>query len=298
LDHAPPPFFRQGPSARARVIFFALAAIVLILTDSRFHLLNAVRYGVGTALYPLQWALLQPSLAFKRLTGHFQDTEQLLSDNQKMQRNEIALSLAQTRAAEIAAENTRLRGLLDLKSLVTTNSILAEVQFENRDPYTRRYIVNKGGQHGVLAGQPVLDSQGVAGLVTRVYPASSEVALITDKEITLPVQVIRTGQRSIAYGAPALNQLELRFLPGNADIKEGDVFVTSGLDTLYPAGLAVGSVTKLERSGGSAFTKAWLAPAAQLQNASVLMILLTAPSSLPDIPAAPIETKKRARAKS
>jgi rod shape-determining protein MreC len=279
-------------------VFFALLAIALILTDSRLHLLNRVRYGVGTALYPLQWALLQPSQAFKRLTGHLQDTEQMLRDNQKMHRNEIALSLSQARAAEIASENTRLRGLLDLKSAVESKSVLADVQFENRDPYTRRYILNKGSQHGVLAGQPVLDSQGIAGLITRVYPASSEVALVTDKEITLPVQVQRTGQRSIAYGAPALNQLELRFLPGNADIKEGDVFVTSGLDTLYPAGLAVGSVSRVERSGGSAFTKAWLAPAAQLRSATVLMILLTAPSALPDIPATPVENKKRTKAKS
>ena len=249
-------------------------------------------------MYPLQWALLQPSKAFNRITGHFQDTEQLIQENQKLRQNELALSLTQARAAEIAAENTRLRGLLDLKASQTSKSVIAQVQFENRDPYTRRYVLDKGSQQGVLAGQPVLDAQGIAGLITRVFPASSEVALITDKELTLPVQMQRSGQRSVAYGNPAQNQLELRYLPGNVEIKEGDAFVTSGLDTLYPAGIPVGKVVRIERSGGSAFTKAWLAPSAQITSTNSLLILLTTPSKFPEPPPLPQENKKRSRAKS
>jgi rod shape-determining protein MreC len=295
LDRSPPPFFKQGHSAHARLVFFALLAIILIIVDSRFKTLNTIRYAAGTALYPLQWALAQPSQAVDHVAHYFQDTQQLLKENTELRTSNLQLARKQDQANQIAAENTRLRGLLDLKVQTIANSVIASVQYETRDPYTKRFILNKGGQHGVVAGQPVLDANGVAGLITRVFPASSEVALITDREITLPVQLQRTSQRSIAYGDSAQNALEIRYLPGNTDIKEGDLFVTSGLDTLYPAGLMVGTVSRIERGSASAFTRAWLAPSAGLTNATMLLILLTQPTNLPDLPSASIETKKKGR---
>jgi rod shape-determining protein MreC len=172
-------------------------------------------------------------------------------------------------------ENTRLRQLLKLKESLTTPSQAAEVLYDAADPYSRKVIIDKGGIQGIALGSPVIDESGVVGQVIRVYPLTSEVAMIIDREQTTPVLNTRTGARSVAYGNPSTHGdvLELRFISGNADVLPGDLLTTSGVDGVYPAGLPVATIGKIERRADSAFAKIYCTPQANVTGVKHVMVL-------------------------
>ena len=294
MDRSPPPFFNQGPSAHARLAFFAIAAIALLAVDSRMNLLGALRQGVGTVLYPLQRTLLVPRDMLAMGSDYFGDTGRLRAENAELKRVEVANAKALLQAQQLAEENARLRELLGARERTAVRTAVAEVLYDTRDPYTRRLVIDRGLQHGVLAGQPVIDADGVVGQVTRALPLSSEVTLITDRNATIPVEVQRTGQRSIAFGGPAAGQLELRFLSTGSDVREGDVLVTSGLDGIFPPGLPVGRVSRLETGASSgAVARVIVSPAAAVETARQVLILQVEASALPPPPEPPAEARKR-----
>ncbi len=284
MDRSPPPFFKQGPSANARLAFFSLLSIALLVIDSRANLLGPMRQGVGTVLYPLQRALLVPR-DMAALGGEYvQDVRRIRNENAELRRVEAANARALLQSEQTAAENAQLRRLLDMRERVALRSAVAEVLYETRDPFSRRLVLDKGLQHGVLAGQPVIDSRGVIGQITRVTPWSAELTLITDRNSTIPVAVRRTGQRAIAFGGPQPGRLEIRYLPANADLREGDILETSGLDSLFPPGLAVGRVAEFRSSGSTAFATATVEPVAAVERTRLLLILLLDKSALPEVP--------------
>jgi len=162
--------------------------------------------------------------------------------------------------------------------------------YDTRDPFTRKIVLNRGSQHGVALGQPVIDDTGVVGQVTRLYPFTSEVTLLTDRDQAISVQVVRSGVRSVAYGRGQSGVLELRFIATNADIKKGDTLVTSGLDGVYPAGLAVASVLSVEHKSADAFARIVCQPAAGIDRHQQFLILLNE-QKIPPRPA-PEEQKK------
>jgi rod shape-determining protein MreC len=286
MDRSPPPFFNQGPSAHARLAFFALLAIALLAIDSRVGALAGLRQGVGTVLYPLQRTLLIPRDIAALASDYVADVDRLRTENSELKRIEIANAKALLQAEQLAAENERLRELMGARERAAIRSVIAEVLYDTRDPYTRRLVVDKGVQHGVLAGQPVIDAHGVVGQVTRALPLSSEVTLLTDRNAAIPVEVVRTGQRSVALGAAA-GMLELRFLSAGSDLKEGDRLATSGLDGVYPQGLPVGSVARIEPGGaGSAGTRVLVRPMAAVERSRLVLVLLVDQSLLPPPPPA------------
>ena len=295
MDRSPPAFFNQGPSAHARLAFFAALAVVLLVVDSRLGALAALRQGVGTMLYPLQRALLVPrdalSLGREYLTG----VDRLRAENAEMHRLEIANSRALLQAEQVGAENQRLRELLGARERAAIPSVIAEVLYDTRDPYSRRLVLDKGLQHGLLAGQPVIGARGVIGQITRVLPLSSEVTLLTDRNATLPVELQRTGQRAIAFGGGNDGLLDLRFLAASSDIKAGDSVVTSGLDGVYPPGLPVGKVARLEAPGTSGiFGRVLIAPTAAIDRSRLMLVLLVDRQALPPPPSeAPTDNRKR-----
>ena len=181
MDRSPPSFFNQGPSAHARLAFFALLAIALLVVDARMGTLAALRQGIGTVLYPLQRTLLVPRDLLRLGADYFGDVDRLRTENAELKRLEIANARALLRAEHLAAENAQLRALLGARERIAIPSVMA----------------------GVLAGQPVIDARGIAGQVTRVLPLSAEVTLLTDRNATIPVEISRTGQRSIAFGGAA-----------------------------------------------------------------------------------------------
>ncbi|MCP5266944.1 MAG: rod shape-determining protein MreC [Burkholderiaceae bacterium] len=296
MDRSPPPFFKQGPSANARLAFFAVLAITLLVIDARAHLLAPLRQGIGTVLYPLQRALLVPRDIISQGGDYFVDITKMRKEVGELRRIEAVNARALLQAEQLAAENAQLRRLLGMREQLAIRSAVAEVLYETRDPFTRRLVLDKGLQHGVLAGQPVVDAEGVVGQISRVTTWSSELTLLTDRQSTIPIALRRTGQRSVAFGGPRAGQLEIRYLPPNTDLRPGDMVETSGLDSLYPAGLPVGRIVEFEPSGPNSFSSASMEPVAGIERSKLLLILLIDKSMLPEIPDELVgPTKKRGK---
>jgi len=165
-----------------------------------------------------------------------------------------------------------LRKLLEIKSRSKVNGRVAQILYAARDPFSRRVIVDKGQQDKILPGQPEIDDAGVIGQVTRVFPYVSEITLITDKDQAVPVQIVRNGLRSVVFGL-GNGQLELRFMPANADVQNGDVLVTSGLDGIFLAGLPVAKVVRIERDTSYSFARINCIPLAGVENFGEVVVL-------------------------
>lgn len=280
MNSSPPPFFKQGPSANARLVVFSLLAIALLVVDSRIELLGRLRQGIGTVLYPVQRTLLVPRDVIGIGAEYVGEVGRLRVENAELRRIETANAHALLQTEQLAAENRQLRRLLAMRERTVLRSTVAEVLYDARDAFSRRLVLDKGVQHGVAAGQPVIDADGVVGQVTRVYPLSSEVTLVTDTDSTIPVELRRTGERSVAYGGSIAGTVELRYLRTNADVRADDVLVTSGLDGVFPAGLPVGRVRSVE-VGSSAFVRVIVDPAAQVERTRLLLVLLAEPPEMP-----------------
>jgi rod shape-determining protein MreC len=288
MDRSPPSFFNQGPSAHARLAFFALLAIALLVVDARMGALGALRQGIGTVLYPLQRTLLVPRDVYRLATEYLADVDRMRAENAELRRLEVANAKALLQAEHLAAENAQLRALLGARERTATPTVMVEVLYDTRDPYTRRVVVDRGLQHGVLAGQPVIDAHGVAGQVTRALPLSAEVTLVTDRSAAIPVEIARTGQRSIAFGGAAPGLLELRFLSADSGLVEGDEIVTSGLDGVYPPGLSVGRVLRVEPTGSTAsLSRVLVRPVSELERNRAMLVLQVDRGALPPPPPEP-----------
>lgn len=274
---SPPPLFKQGASARAKVVFFSLIAIALLVVDARMSSLTMLRQLVGTALYPLQSAALAPRNALYTVRDYFTSQTRLENENQRLQQQRVNTDRALQQAAFLTQENQHLRSVLKLSERLNVRSITSEILYDARDPFIQKIVVDRGSQHQVAAGQPVLDDSGVVGQVTRVFPFTSEVSLLTDKDQAIPVQILRNGLRSVLYGNGQPGALDLRFVVANSDVRLGDLLVTSGIDGLYPSGLAVARVVQIENKGSGSFAHIICQPVAGLSHHRQLLILLTAP---------------------
>lgn len=274
MEYSPPPLFKQGASARAKVVFFSLIAVGLLFADSRVQSLTVIRQAVGSVLYPLQMAALAPRDIVYDIGDYFVSLSSVKRENQDLLRQQAVNAQLLQQAQQLLAENMQLRKLLDASAHLPARFVMTEILYDARDPFTRKVIVDRGLQNGVALGQPVIDDAGVVGQVTRVFPFTSEVTLLTDKDQAIPVQVVRSGLRSVAYGRGESGVLDLRFMAANADIQKGDTLVTSGIDGVYPAGLAVAKVTQVENKSNDAFAHISCQPAAGIDRNRQLMILL------------------------
>jgi rod shape-determining protein MreC len=275
LDRTPPPFFKQGPSSLSKLLLFSALALFLMVADKRFEVGKLVRASVATALNPVASTVLK-SFALVQDSFKYLDTlNSVKLSEQEAHKKLLLLSQRANQVEALALENSRLRQLLGLKEVLSTPAQAAEVLYDASDPYSRKIIVNKGSVHAVQLGSPVIDELGVLGQVVRVFPLTSEVAMVIDREQTTPVLNTRTGVRSVAFGNPSANGdvLELRFISGNADVMAGDVLTTSGVDGVYPAGLLVAKIEKIERRADSGFAKIICTPKANVLGAKHVMIL-------------------------
>ena len=251
MQYSPPPLFKQGAPARVKVIVFALISLVLLVVDARMNLLSGVRQVAATVLYPVQMAALMPREALGSMGGYFSSLSSLQKEVRELKNQQLVQARLLQQAQFQSAENAHLRRLMEAREQLPVKTLMSEVLYDARDPSTRRIVLDRGARSGVMLGLPIVDHAGVIGQVTRVFPFTSEVTLLTDKEQAIPVQVLRSGLRSIAYGRGQSGLLDLRFVAQDADIQVGDVLVTSGLDGMYPAGLAVARVIQVEKAAGS-----------------------------------------------
>ena len=288
LDRTPPPFFKQGPSALSKLMVFSALALFLMVADARFKITQPLRAAVNTVLYPVQWVAMRPVLLL-RGGGTYLES---LQDAQAAEASaRVRLAQQSQRAAQVellTLENDRLRTLLELRARIVPASHAAEVLYDAADPYTRKVIIDKGMAQGVQAGSPVVDEAGVLGQVTRVLPLISEVTLVIDRDHAIPVLNTRTGARSVAYGDPTGahgGSLELRFMAGNADVQAGDLLSTSGVDGVYPPGLPVARIERVERRADSASARIYCKPQAVVEGARHVMVLTPVSGQLPPRPA-------------
>ena len=299
MDQVAPPLFMQGPSALVRLFFFAVLALTLLVADTRFEALRYVRGVLGTALYPVQRGVLAPTQWLGGLATYFQSLDRVEGDNQRLEREKAELAKTALRAASLEAENAHLRRLVELREEVKAKSIAAEILYDARDPFSRKVIIDRGTGDGLDRGQPVIDEAGIVGQVTRVFPMSSEVTLLTDREQAIAVQNLRTGVRGIAYGGGnggGAGLIDLRFMPTNVDVKQDDLLVTSGLDGVFPQGLPVARVISVERNAAYQFAKILCAPLGGTErNRHVLVLLTEKPAPRPADE--PVEVKKGKRGK-
>lgn len=286
LDRAPPPFFRQGASALSKLMLFSAVALFLMVADTRFQLTGPVRMTIASVLYPVQWALLQP-VTWTR--DGFRQVQSLRSaqDDATTLREQLRLQAPRVQQFDqLSQENERLRQLLELRARMPTPGLAAQVLYDAADPYAHKVIIDKGLIHGVSAGAPVLDESGVLGQVTRVYPSVSEVTLVIDADQAIPVLNIRTGVRAVAFGDPSLHggALELRYMGSNADVQPGDILTTSGIDGVFPPGLPVARVEKVERRVELPFALIYCVPQARVAGASQVLVLPTLAGQQPPRP--------------
>jgi rod shape-determining protein MreC len=245
----------------------------MMVADARFHMLHALRATLAVVLYPLQRAAYAPAELANRIGDFFVTQAQLQSENAAFRQERLLNSAQLQRYQSLQSENTHLRKLLGAQQRFGESAILTEIIYAGHDPFARKIIVNQGTQKQVKAGQAVIDHSGVVGQITRSFPLSAEVTLLTDKDQAVPVQLVRNGLRAIVFGFGQDGSLELRYMPVNADIQTGDVLVTSGIDGTYPPGLAVAVVSKIERNAGYSFAKIICTPSAGVDRNKHLLVL-------------------------
>jgi len=283
--HQPHAFFARGPSPLARLIFFAVVSIALMAVDARLHTLTEIRQGFAALLHPLEVMVHSPVAAYQRVSEFFTTQDTLTRENRRLQEQSVQQSADLQRFRTLQAENDHLRNLLGVVPTLPRPAKLAEIVHAGRDPFTHKVIINLGSQQGIVAGQAAVDESGVVGQVTQVYPFSSEVTLVTDKDLSIPIQVERNGLRAIAFGNGRERAINLPYLPANVDIREGDKLVTSGIDGVYPGGMAVARVTRIERTADSPFAHIICTPTAGIENHRQLLLLAMA--ELPQLPPEP-----------
>ena len=271
MDRQPPPFFNRGPAPLVRLSFFMLLAILLMVLDMRFRAAETLRTGLAVVIYPLQRATGAPVELLSSIADYFSSLSSAQRENEALRTRVLQSARDVLTLEALASENAHLRRLLEARERVPGGASLAEIMYSGRDPFSRKIVLDKGSQQGLLSGQPVIDETGVIGQVTRVFPLLSEVTLITDKDQAIPLQVVRNGLRALAYGDGAT--LDLRFVAANADIQNGDVLVTSGIDGIYPAGLPVARVSRVERDAAYAFARIQCVPIAGTERHRQVLVL-------------------------
>ena len=285
LDRTPPPFFKQGHSALSKLIFFSALALFLMVADARFLMVDPLRSGIAVALMPLQRALAVPVQLWQGGQHYVQGLHEAQTRAQAAGARLATLSERAARTEQLALENQRLRGLLELRPALQVRSMAAELLYEAADPYSRRVFIDRGARHGLVAGSPVINEAGVLGQVIRVHPLTAEVTLLVDKDAAIPVLNTRTQQRSVAFGGTSGgSRMELRFLSVDSDIENGDALTTSGLDGVYPPGLAVGRVASVTKRSESGFARVVVQPAAAAEGVRHVLVLSPLSEQLPARP--------------
>lgn len=290
MEHTPPPFFLRGPAPLVRLAFYASLSLTLLVLDARFGYAESIRAVLAFVAYPIQQAARLPVIAAEGVAGYFATQSRLSEENARLREQLLAASLDAQRFEAAAAEASNLRRLIGAAERLQRKSIPAEILYSGRDPYARKVFVDRGTQHGVHPGSPVVDETGVIGQLTRAHAFLSEVTLLTDKGQAVPVQVLRNGLRAIAFGDGASGMLELRYMSADVDVQSGDLLVTSGLDGTYPPGLPVGNVVRVERDASYTFARVLAQPVAGVERGRYALVL-SAGARLPEPPQADGERK-------
>lgn len=268
-------FSRQPPSFRSFIIAVITCIIVLFFDWRMPHVVQPARDVLYAAYNPIYALASYPVLSREWLTQQTTSEAQLRRENTAMQAELLQAQVRLQKLSELSAENTRLRGLLNTPLIIDGRMEIAEVIGTDADPLRHIIIINRGASNQLKVGQTVLDDRGVMGQIIDVYPHSSRVMLLSDKEHSLSVRLERTGMRAIVSGTGDLGLLKMEYVPTSADIKPGDNVYTSGLGEHFPAGYLVGTISKVMRHNSGEFAQINVTPAAQLAGGHHVVILFS-----------------------
>ena len=278
-------------------MFFSPLSLILLASDAYFKYLGVLRQTAAVLIYPVQRLAAAPGAITERIGSFFMTQARLKDENARLTTRNLEDARLLLQYQGLAAENAQLRRLLQAKERLTIPSVMAEILYAARDPFSNKLVVDKGASDGLKPGLAVTDDVGVIGQVTRAYPWLAEVSLIIDKDQAVPLQDVRSGLRGIVFGNGQAGTLDLRFTPASADIQNGDTLVTSGIDGTYPPGLPVALVTNIERNAALPFAKITCTPLAGVNRHGQVLVLLAA-RNLPENPAAsepPAKQRKKSR---
>ncbi|SDW83360.1 rod shape-determining protein MreC [Pseudomonas kuykendallii] len=269
------PLFAKGPLLGVRLLVFVVLSAALMVVDARFDFLKPARGQMGLVLTPFYWLTELPVRTWEGLTQQVASRGELVAENEKLKAEALLMQRRLQKLATLTEQNVRLRELLNSSALVDDKVLVGELIGVDPNPFTHRIIIDKGGQDGVFLGQPVLDARGLMGQVVEVMPYTSRVLLLTDTTHSIPVQVNRNGLRAIASGTGNPERLELRHVADTADIKEGDLLVSSGLGQRFPAGYPVATVKEVIHDSGQPFAIVRAVPTAALNRSRYVLLVFT-----------------------
>ena len=271
VGHQPPPIFKRGPAPLARLFVFVAVCLALLVADLRFRYLEVMRNALSVVTYPLQMAASTPADVVRNASRYFGTLIDVQLENADLRRHQLGAGERLLRFEQLEQENQHLRELMQMSQRVQTKSIAADILYNAPDPFARKVILDRGTQQGVEAGLAVVDANGVIGQVTRVHPVQSEVTLLTDRNQSIPVSVVRNGVRGVLYGV-GRGMLEMRHVLAEVDIQPGDRLVTSGLDGIFVPGLPVATVTRVDRDQ-DAFARIECEPLAAIERSVQVLVI-------------------------
>lgn len=271
VGHQPPPIFKRGPAPLARLFVFVAVCLALLVADLRFRYLEVMRNALSVVTYPLQMAASTPADVVRNASRYFGTLIDVQLENADLRRHQLGAGERLLRFEHLEQENAHLRELLQMSRRVETRSIAADILYNAPDPFARKVILDRGAQQGVEPGLAVVDANGVIGQVTRVHPIQAEVTLLTDRNQSIPVAVVRNGVRGVLYGV-GRGMLEMRHVLADVDIQPGDQLVTSGLDGVFVPGLPVATVTRVNRDA-DAFARIECEPLAAIERSVQVLVV-------------------------
>jgi rod shape-determining protein MreC len=253
-------------------VFAALSAVLMVM-DHKYKSLEPVRAGLSVAIYPIQLLVEVPDTVSEWFSESLATRRHLQEENDSLHTQLFMQKAQMQKLAALEAENIRLRELLDSSFEVGEKVIIAELLSVNLDPYKHQIVINKGQLDDIYPGQPLLDAEGVMGQIVHADPYTSTAVLITDTAHAIPVQVNRNGLRSIALGSGTINRLDLPYIPNSADIRAGDLLITSGLGGRFPPGYPVAVVSAVQHDPGRTFSQVVATPLAQLNRSREVLLV-------------------------
>lgn len=267
------PIFTRGPSFLLRLSIVTAFSLTLLLADSQFNLFASVRIYLNSLVSPVQYAADAPQKLFSALSENLMTRRALKERNQQLEKDNLHLKADRLLLTQLQNENKQLRELLNSPRVFTNKRMIAEVMRLRSDPFTHQLLIDKGALDGVYLGQPVINEQGVVGQVSQVGSTTSRVLLIVDSSHGIPVRVQRNDLTAIVHGSGAWNKLNVPFVQSNADLREGDLLVTSGLGGRFPAGYPVATVTHFNYEEGALYAEITATPVALLDRSRYLLLL-------------------------
>jgi len=259
-----------------------LVSATLVVADARFDKLSPVRSVIATGLAPIYWLGNAPSQLNDWVSGLFVSKDNLLKDNEDLKARLLILERRALKYAALVSENNELRRLMNSSELLDDRVIVGEVVSVSPDPFSHEIIINKGQRDGLSVGQAVLDAYGLMGQVVQTSQLTSRVLLVSDSSHAVPVEVVRNGLRAILLGIGDADTLDLVHVPDTADIREGDLLVSSGLGGRFPRGYPVAEVTRITKESGEPFVSIEAKPKAELNQSRLVLVVFSPEDAVSD----------------